>query len=398
MSINKFSFQDEFRSWKLNNICFLDFNLLVGISGVGKTQILEALRAVRDAGLVDARNVNSCQWTIEATVGNDEYSWSAATSIGRTSAQTWLGVSRNGNELSEAEKPQFIREIITKNDVEIFKRDESGIIFKGNLLPKLKGSESVISLLGKEELIAPLYNFLEGILFSPAGDYRSGAYGIKAEMFHLAQVAPWLKQLTEIESLRHEMARLPLLLIGYILQKNFPDEYSRLEDDYREIFPTVQEIRIDRLVDMAPAIVSDLPVLLVDHFTLGLKEEGIEGWVLGGQISSGMMRTWMRLLEIAMAPAGAVILIDEFENSLGVNCLPQLTDHLLRRSDLQFILTSHHPYVINNIPWRYWKLVTRKGSEVTVRDAAEIPSLDTQSMLSRFVLLTNLDEYQEAIR
>jgi hypothetical protein len=111
-----------------------------------------------------------------------------------------------------------------------------------------------------------------------------------------------------------------------------------------------------------------------------------------------MQRTLVHLLSIALAPSGTVIIVDEIENSMGVNCLPQLIEHFLQRTDLQFILTSHHPYVINNIPWRYWRLVTRKGSEVTVRDATSIPALDSASSLEKFTQLMNLEEYEEAIK
>jgi len=116
-------------------------------------------------------------------------------------------------------------------------------------------------------------------------------------------------------------------------------------------------------------------------------------------ISSGMMKTLLHLFEIALAPKGSVIMIDDFENSMGQNCLPQLTDYILRYSnDIQFILTSHHPYVINNIPTKWWKIVTRKGSEVTVKDADSIPALQTASKLDKFTLLMNLKEYEEGIQ
>ena len=71
---------------------------------------------------------------------------------------------------------------------------------------------------------------------------------------------------------------------------------------------------------------------------------------------------------------------DEFENSLGVNCMGPLTDFILSRAnDLQFIITSHHPYIINNIPKSYWKIVRRKGSAVRVTPASEIPALQGPS-------------------
>ena len=46
----------------------------------------------------------------------------------------------------------------------------------------------------------------------------------------------------------------------------------------------------------------------------------------------------------------SLVLIDEFENGLGVNCIDVLAELLLgERRDLQFVITSHHPKIINQI-------------------------------------------------
>ena len=56
-----------------------------------------------------------------------------------------------------------------------------------------------------------------------------------------------------------------------------------------------------------------------------------------------------------------MVLIDEFENGLGVNCIDLLSDMLLHeREDLQFILTSHHPKIINGIEKNRWKIIDRE--------------------------------------
>jgi AAA15 family ATPase/GTPase len=62
-----------------------------------------------------------------------------------------------------------------------------------------------------------------------------------------------------------------------------------------------------------------------------------------------MFKTLMYIAEIYLSPEGAVVLIDEFENSLGSNCIDAVTDILTERQDLQFIITSHHPYIIKLI-------------------------------------------------
>ncbi len=63
----------------------------------------------------------------------------------------------------------------------------------------------------------------------------------------------------------------------------------------------------------------------------------------------------------------------------GVNCMPDVVRFLNTRPDLQFILTSHHPYVINNLPIATWKLVRRRGSIVSVTPAHDIPALQGAS-------------------
>ncbi|MDD1469355.1 ATP-binding protein, partial [Dolichospermum sp. ST_sed5] len=92
----------------------------------------------------------------------------------------------------------------------------------------------------------------------------------------------------------------------------------------------------------------------------------------------------------------SVILIDEFENSLGINCMSELTDFILDKSpDVQFILTSHHPYIINNIPWETWQIVSKYGNKVRVRKSLNIPELNTASSLDKFTQLVNLLDSEE---
>ncbi|MFN4955795.1 MAG: AAA family ATPase, partial [Aphanizomenon sp.] len=127
-----------------------------------------------------------------------------------------------------------------------------------------------------------------------------------------------------------------------------------------------------------------------------IQENGLEDWIPQQRISSGMFRTLIFLIEVISAPKESVILIDEFENSLGINCMAELTDFLLDKSpDVQFILTSHHPYIINNIPWKTWQIVSKSGNKVRVKKASDIPALDTASSLDKFTQLINLLDSEE---
>jgi hypothetical protein len=79
MSITKFSFEDGIRGWKLNEVAFDDFNLLVGASGVGKTQILRAVRKVINAGTIGTDGLVECNWMIEIKGEDRSYRWIAET-------------------------------------------------------------------------------------------------------------------------------------------------------------------------------------------------------------------------------------------------------------------------------------------------------------------------------
>ena len=108
-----------------------------------------------------------------------------------------------------------------------------------------------------------------------------------------------------------------------------------------------------------------------------------------------MLRTLIHIAELYLSSNGSVILIDEFENSLGVNCIDILTDDLIHENkSIQFIATSHHPYIINNIPYEYWKIVSRKGGKISVRNAAAHKL--GKSKQAAFLQLTKILEKQAA--
>jgi len=119
-------------------------------------------------------------------------------------------------------------------------------------------------------------------------------------------------------------------------------------------------------------------------------------WIEEDRLSSGMLRVLRHLSELYLLPEGSVLLIDEFENSLGINCIDALTENLSEDRDLQFIITSHHPYIINNIGIKHWKIVTRKGNTVTVRDASDFNLGKTKH--SAFMELLQLEEYSDGIQ
>jgi predicted ATPase len=123
---------------------------------------------------------------------------------------------------------------------------------------------------------------------------------------------------------------------------------------------------------------------------------GVQTWIHEFQLSSGMSLSLQYIAELYLCADNTVILIDEFENSLGINCIDAITDSIVaQKRDLQFILTSHHPYIINNINPENWKIIARKGGSVRNYNAEQLDI--GKSKHAAFTQLINLDEYADGI-
>jgi hypothetical protein len=386
VTIVRFAYQDTRRAWRLEETLFGDFNLLVGISGVGKTSIINALRNVRAAGLSKrAGKKLEAEWAIELTSEGKSYYWEARTTMSGAS------VKGDDRDAMESGTSRFIHERITIDDETVLvDRSPEQFLFAGQKLPKLKDTESAIALLEAEESVAPLQRALQRILFSDT--FGELVALMLVDRRSLAEAEK--ETASSLDALRNDI-EMPILVKAYIAYKSHKESFERIRDQYMAIFPNVTDI----CIQLAPTEVTYEYSRDDELVTIAMKEEGVDRWIMHPYISSGMLRTFFHLAELELAPPGTVIVIDEYENSMGVNCLPLVTDHLKRRQgDLQFILTSHHPYVINNIPMEWWRVVTRHGGSVRVRDAREIPALNTQSRQDAFTLLINSAEYEEAIQ
>ncbi len=332
---------------------------------------------------------------LELVSEGETYVWSAKVSLLAKDAA--LNIEEEEGETDESgDSPSFEYETIVKNGVEVLvRRTEDEFQFLQTSLPRLKQTESAITLLRDETAISPLRTALSRFIFSEASEGSTRIFVVDPPRLEQGRQA--CKSLSSLK----EYSKLPLIAKAFLLQEDYREEFNAIKDQYARIFPTVSDIRIGRIVDFDLNLLGEEfpPYLANSAFTLGVKEFGLEDWITTARLSSGMSRTLFHLFELALAPTGTVVLIDEIENSLGINCLPQVSDHFLERSrDLQFIITSHHPYIINDVPMERWRVVTRKGSVVTVHDAGSIRGLQTHSAQDRFTLLINLPEYQEGVQ
>ena len=181
---------------------------------------------------------------------------------------------------------------------------------------------------------------------------------------------------------------MPILLKLALIARHLPKLFEKIKFKFIDIFAHVENIKIEAVED------NENPSFT--RFPIQIKEKGVKDWIFQNHISSGMLKTLVHISELYLSPEGTVILIDEFENSLGINCIDVVTDLIMENRNIQFILTSHHPYIINNIGMEHWKIVTRKGGIVTVIDAKDLNL--GKSRHQAFMQLINLEEYSEGIK
>jgi hypothetical protein len=64
--------------------------------------------------------------------------------------------------------------------------------------------------------------------------------------------------------------------------------------------------------------------------------------------------------------------------------------------EFQLMITSHHPYVINNIDLNSWAVVIREGDRIYTKNAKELGL--GKSHHEAFLQLLNLKEFTEGIK
>lgn len=370
MQIKKLEYYDDEDKWKLEEVNFLpNLNLLVGVSGVGKTRILRAIYNLKS--IANGASLNGVKWNVCFIADNNlEYTWSGEF---ETRENT---ISINETSEEEEQVKLITEQLACNNENVIIERKDSEIILNGNKTPKLSPFESVVELLKQEDKIAPVKESLDKIILAYSGSVDR-IWRLPVSIFKKFEKAS-LSILQE--------SGLPVQIKLSILYRTLPEEFNKIKEAFISVFPNVSDIKVETIKD------DDIPIalsnLLKEATTVSIKEKGVEDWI--ENISSGMLKTLMYISELYLAPENCIILIDEFENSLGVNCLDSVTELVLNNKKLQFIITSHHPYIINNVSPAYWKIVTRKAGLITVKNSKDFHI--SESRQKAFIDLINVLE------
>lgn len=380
MTILEFKFEDKSLDWRLEQFPLSKLTLLVGASGVGKTQILRALMALKH--IAGGSSINGISWNIEfETLQNEKYIWEGE--FENKGIDIFIDIDDDDDD-DKKNKPRIIFEKLYLDGELIIDRNEDKILFLGQRTIKLSQQQSIIHLLKEEEKINPAYDGLRKLDFTDHSNSVNAGQGFRFSFLNAKSLS---RKFNTIEKIQESELETSLKL--FFVQKVDKKVFNTIKQRFATIFPQIEEMKIAPLETKE----KDMPDLLRDYPFIQIKEKGVKHWISQNRISSGMFRTLMQLSELYLCSEGTVFLIDEFENSLGINCINEITNDILEsKRKLQFVLTSHHPYIIDTIGYKNWKLVTRNAGIIKTHDIEKFNIGNSKH--SAFMQLIQLDEYQ----
>ncbi len=359
-------------NWNFSRAEFSSMNLLVGASGAGKTRFLNTLFNVGRFA-VGSRPLNGCRCGLDLLHAGRTYRWE-------------LEVGRKAPRQGHVTKERLL-DVTDGQSESIVERDNGSFKFKGASLPRLSNENPSIFLLKEEDVIQPIYEGFASMVrrdFSAGGLGKAVAYEVVPSGLLNADVP------TEFDLWR---LQLGINLRLYFLAKKFPEAYRKICDHFKQVFPFVAECEVRNLGEVRPGLeIGGLsPCFCV-------KEQHTDTWVPAPELASGMQKVLVILADACILPDGAVYLIDEYENSLGINAIgffPDFRSSL--ESDIQFIVTSHHPYLISKVPAENWLVFHRSGTVVKIKHGRENVERYGRSKQQRFVQLINDSFYNDGV-
>ncbi len=317
-----------------------DVTLLVGLSGVGKTQILKAVEYSLNLAVDKDVILRPYQVGLGILINNKKYEW-------------FYEITKiNEDELiiKEESKYEFLFEKLICNGTIIFERKNEKITVIGyDKVPQPKKDESLISQYSEDKNLELLVSGIHKLYSVEIEVAVRG--GIVSESFNQlkSKVTETFKRNKNVEF--KIFSHLPVAIKLYIAKRYYPELYIKIFDAVKELFIEVEDIDVEED--------SIREMYLVSIQVYGKK-------LLQRDISNGMLKTIYYIVELFTMSKDSLVLIDEFENGLGVNCIDILSELMLsERNDLQFIITSHHPKIINAIDKDKWRIIDRDNCIVT---------------------------------
>lgn len=376
MTIHSFSYSSERNGWFFDKILFREVNLCVGVSGSGKTKLLNLLFDVARTALGNVI-ITPGKWELVLENGEFLYVWNFASDIDEN------GVILVTEEklIKKKNKPSQYEEGLV-----VFRREKGYAELDGKELPAYLQQSSMFSMFPAHPEIVAASTCLKQMVrrqFYGGELERAAAYG---EIKEIRNTTGKTNSMTTQQILGIQTLNVRL----HLLQRDHRPVFDRIVEHFRDAFPLVENIFISRLDRIDRSLIDELIVIDAASPVALVKETGVNIPYPLKHLSSGMLKVLIMLSDVLSVVDDSVYLIDEYENSLGLNAIGVLPDVIAEtRGKIQYIITSHHPYIINNIDINDWMLMKRKGQSVNVTSGAQLEKRYSRSSQERFMQLIN---------
>lgn len=324
-----------------------DVTLLVGLSGVGKTQILNAIEYSLKLAINKNIRLEPFAVSLCMKIADDVYVWKYK--IEKRAIEDIIE--------TKEEEYMFTYEKLVKNETQVilYRNGKDTQVMGYEKVPNPKKDESLLVQYSEETFFKPIISAITKLY--PIEIEMDVRGAIDRESFNMFK-AKVKQNIKKDQNLSFEKySHLPVTLKLYIVKEFFPELYAKIFDAVKELFMEVNSI------DIVEDSTREIYMVAIDVYGKKLMQH---------EISNGMLKTIYYIVELVTMSKDSLVLIDEFENGLGVNCIDVLAEILLdERRDLQFVITSHHPKIINQISSTKWKIIERNISTVTNSSAEE---------------------------
>lgn len=340
---------------KIERVVFNDdITLLVGLSGVGKTQILNAIEYSLKLAVNKNLRLEPYNTTLCFQIGEEVYVWSYRIQQDHTED---IFESKEIKYFFAYEKLQNI-----KGDILMQRTSDTIQVTGYDKVPTPKKDESLLVQYSEDAFVKPIIS--EMLKLYPIEIEMDVRGAIAQESFNMFK-AKIKESFKENEKQPFEkFSHLPVPLKIYITKKYYPQMYAQIFSAVKELFMEINSIDIVEDPDR------EIYMVAIDVYGKRLLQH---------EISNGMLKTIYYIVELITMSKNSLVLIDEFENGLGVNCIDVLAELLLgERRDLQFVITSHNPKIINQISNKKWKIIERDIATVKNFTAEEYGIMHSQ--------------------
>lgn len=360
MFIEWMEYENKTTGQQIKRIEFQRMNLLVGPSAAGKTQILRVLSEFLLVASYGQAITSECRFQIGFRMHEDPYAADGAEKSFIWEIETGDAYALQSGQDSLAHV--IVRERLTSGEELVFSRQDEVIAIEGyDRIPAIAQDKSIFyvfqgngpfaSIVRDMKLVSSFYKQRDAFTPVPAkwvGDFVETFRDVKREA----------------EKARTHLLAASALPVGldiHLAKLHMPSSFTDFLMDVQDVFPEIED------VDLAASTVYS------GNYVIRVRIDGRE--LEQQDISSGMLRTICIFALLHFRCRHTAIFFDELENSLGVNCLDSVVERIRLKAaeeGTQFLLTSHHPYIINQIPVADWLLIAQDKGIITSKKAVDV--------------------------